>query len=278
MAKPGVTYNYVDEELLLTEIELRLEAIKRMRKTEIDWDCCGYRDEDNPNYYLDSTFWEPTSKKSETMPRAPELSRGSYQPDFRPKKGVMPAEAIRAVFKSGAGTILECRSMMVAIQYHAMLETYGDAKFNSMFGSGNLIVGRYTDPADPAKARHPLAELKLLIPVEVSVPGGDETANLLPGDWVYFRNHPGYPNDAGDWKGEWAIYMGNRVFSGFGLREEFEVEDVKVTQFAFAYEELKQQLLEEYLKVAPPGTTATREDIPGIVTSRGMTRVLRPNP
>jgi hypothetical protein len=118
----------------------------------------------------------------------------------------------------------------------------------------------------------------LLIPVEVSVPGGDETANLLPGDWVYFRNHPGYPNDAGDWKGEWAIYMGNRVFSGFGLREEFEVEDVKVTQFAFAYEELKQQLLEEYLKVAPPGTTATREDIPGIVTSRGMTRVLRPNP
>ena len=72
--------------------------------------------------------------------------------------------------------------------------------------------------------------------------------------------------------------MGNRVFSGFGLREEFEVEDVKVTQFSFAYEELKQQLLEEYLKVAPPGTTATREDIPGIVTSRGMTRVLRPNP
>ena len=166
---------------------------------------------------------------------------------------------------------------------------------NSMFGSGNLIVGRYTDPADPAKARHPLAELKLLIPVEVSVPGGDETANLLPGDWVYFRNHPGYLytiNDAGDWKrgtqysgsgpsiwatecfrasGDWVTLQARKIRTA-------KVEDVKVTQFAFAYEELKQQLLEEYLKVAPPGTTATREDIPGIVTSRGMTRVLRPNP
>ena len=278
MNKPGVQYDYFDKELLLTEIQLRVEAIKRMRSNEIDWKCCGYRDADNPNYYLDSAFWEPTSKKSDTMPHAPPLSRGSYQPDFRLKKGVQPSEAIEAVFKSGARTTLECRSMMVAIQYYAMLKAYGEDKFNTMFGVDNLIVGRYMDPADPSKPRHPLAEYKMMVPVEVAVPRGDEAANLIPGDWVYFKNHPDYPRGAGDWSGEWSMYMGNGMFSGFGLRQELTFEDETIIQFAYTYEEVKEQLLKEYLKVAPSGVTATRNDIPGIETSTGMTRVLRPNP
>ena len=84
------------------------------------------------NFYLDKTYW---NKESDTPPLfkvKPESVKGD--------KG--PADAVKAIFKPGAKTVLECDTMAIAIQYYALVESLGEEEFNRRFPGGKGIVIR----------------------------------------------------------------------------------------------------------------------------------------
>ena len=95
---------------------------------------------------------------------------------------------------------------------------------------------------------HPIWDKKLFKQVTIS-----SAADLLPGDWVYFKNvldystrHPG-----GFWTGEHAMYLGGGKFRGFGVKEMTETE-------------LNKDLLKAYNTGLPAADQKTLADVPGL--------------
>src|SRR5262249_15243470 len=101
-------------EQLGREVRVRAAAIKGME--QVHKGCCNYAPAGKTGY-LDSTYWD---------------KQGSYQFTLKTTlpAGKQPSDAVEAIFKPGAGTLLECNSTMVAIQYRAMLITLGADAFN----------------------------------------------------------------------------------------------------------------------------------------------------
>jgi hypothetical protein len=163
-------------------------------------ECCSISDK---NFYLDRTYW---NKESDTPPLfkvKPESVKGN--------KG--PADAVKAIFKRGAKTVLECDTMAVAIQYYALVMGLGEEEFNRRFPGGKGIVIRQRVMIFEEKGKPPETEVHP-IGDEVSISSIDD---ILPGDWIYFRNIPDYRdhNPGGHWSGEWTVYLGNGKFKGF---------------------------------------------------------------
>ncbi|MGA1871912.1 MAG: hypothetical protein ACMUJM_25615 [bacterium] len=188
------------------------------------------------------------------------------------KQGEKPSEAVNAIFASGADTRLECNSMMVAIQYYAMLKELGPDDFDQLFAGGyNLViepVGKAPMPIPTVKVpiAHPLGSAGLY--EQVLIGGVDD---LLPGDWVYFRNLPDYitHNPGGLWSGEHAVYLGDKKFSGFGQTTQKKTEA-----------QMNELLLQEYNSDAPVDVNTieeAKERARNVGSSFGMDEVaLRP--
>ena len=115
--------------------ELRTEAKKRIMAVEgLDKAHRGCCIVGNNNFYLDSSYW---IKQSETHP----LFRVNAEVLRRRNK--TPADAVEAIFKDDAKTVLECASMSVAIQYYALLKALKRDEFNRRFPGGKGIVIRH---------------------------------------------------------------------------------------------------------------------------------------
>jgi hypothetical protein len=158
------------------------------------------------------------------------------------------SDAIEAIFKVGAGTELECNSTTVAIQYRAMLKTLGPKAFNKKFpsGAGIIISPHHTPPT--GHSPHPIWDKNLY--KQVTITGA---ADLLPGDWVYFKNVADYSaKHPGEfWTGEHCLYLGGGKFRGFGIAELSEGD-------------INAELLREYNSGLAAADKKTLADVPGL--------------
>jgi protein-glutamine gamma-glutamyltransferase len=198
------TYSFDSKDQFETEMKVRANAIEGME--EVHRGCCNYPSQQNPDY-INDTYWV-------------RMGRMYFVPKSPLPQGTEASDAIEAIFANGAGTRLDCWTIMVAIEYYALLQGVGKEKFNQMFpgGAGIEISWRGTTnwPNDTNRIFTKYKSVNL-----------NSSGELLPGDWVYFRNfrdylrlHPG-----GYLQGENAIYMGDGKFKGFGsgLKTENEM-------------------------------------------------------
>jgi protein-glutamine gamma-glutamyltransferase len=193
-------YAFTDFAQLKTEIEVRRNAIKGME--EIHKGCCRYPAL-NEDPYIDPQYWkQPGSEKYHFVPVSP----------F--PVGKEASDAVEAIFKPNAGTRLDCWTIMVAVEYYAMLKGLGAAKFNQKFpaGAGMEISWRGTSNYPPSQYGQ-----NVIFNQYDNITLASE-AEILNGDWVYFKNFTDYVtiNPRGYWQGENAIYMGNGKYQGFG--------------------------------------------------------------
>jgi protein-glutamine gamma-glutamyltransferase len=185
------------------EVRVRHQATKGMDAAHAG--SCNYPDSANPDY-LDSTYWD----------------RIGYM-HFTPKSplpvGKDAADAIEAIFAPGANSRLECMAMTVAVEYYSLLKGLGKAKFNALFpgGAGLEISTRLSGSAHPTF----YGATKLYKNMTLS-----SKSEVLPGDWVYFKNFADYltKHPDGYWQGENAIYMGGGKYRGFGVSSLSEAD------------------------------------------------------
>ena len=218
------------------EIRVRYFAIKGMEK--VHKGCCGYPSGSGTGK-LDTSFWD-------------KIGAFAFKMKSPLPAGKNPSDAIESIFKSGAGTELECNSTMVAIQYRAMLKMLGPSKFNTKFAAiKDLIISPalYNFMTSTGTQRHPIWEKNLY--KEVTISGASD---LLPGDWVYFKNIADYiiKHPGGVWSGEHALYLGGGKFRGFGIAKQTESE-------------LNKELLKEYNAGLPTGDKKAIGDVPGLL-------------
>lgn len=214
------------------EVKVRHNAIQGMET--VHKGCCSYPT-GGGNGHLDTTYWE---------------KKGSYKFVVKTPlpSGKNTSDAIEAIFAPKAGTELECNSTLVAIQYRAMLKALGKAAFDKKFpnGAGVIISPHHRPPAGVSK--HPIWDKKLYKEVTIA-----SSADLLPGDWVYFKNVDDYgdKHPGGFWTGEHALYLGGGKFRGFGTKELSE-------------DDLKKELLREYNAGLDAADQKTLADVPGL--------------
>lgn len=228
-------HDFDSREQLRTEIELRHSAIQGME--EVHAGCCGYPESSNGEGYLNPEYWYWHGPFRFTVRRP--LPAGKQASD-----------AIEAIFAQGAGTQLECNSMLVAIQYRSMLKALGEEAFNEKFPGGSGIFISPHHKAPEGERKHPLREMNLYEQVSIS-----SSADLLPGDLVYFKNVPDYQqkHPDGAWAGEHALYLGGGMFRGHGMPEG-----------ALNEEDFKRTLLKQYNAGLPADEQKTLDDVPGL--------------
>lgn len=227
-APPGFAYATRDE--LMSELSLRDNAMESMAKTNSNPNNLRYATAaDDPEGHLDPAFWD---------------KQGFYL--FTLKPGAMPADAVRSIFDN-QDNVLECNSAMVAVQYRSILETIGENRFNAKFAGGGLAISPHHVPM-PDGSVHPLHALGMINTVAIS-----GAKDLIPGDWVYFKNVPDYgaKHPGGVWTGEHALYLGNGAFQGFGTGVLTEAE-------------LAQLLLDHYNRGLPPAHQKQLGAVPGL--------------
>ena len=190
------TFTYASHDQFCKDLDLRDYARHYMGEANKDGGTLRYRDSsiNEEKGRLDGNYW---------------VKVGNYK--FKLKSGAVPSQAIRSIFES-KNNVLECNSTMVAVHYRSMLETLGEVAFNLRFkdGKGLIISPHHVKVDDKA---HPFHEQGMMETVNVTGEG-----DLLPGDWVYFKNIDDYltkhPN--GFWTGEHTMYLGTGTYQGFG--------------------------------------------------------------
>ncbi|HYK05720.1 MAG TPA: DUF4157 domain-containing protein [Thermoanaerobaculia bacterium] len=187
-------YKFTSFEQLGFEIRTRAAAIQGLE--EIHKTCCEYFSTADPPY-LDSTYWDQIGSGVNFVVKS-SLPAG---------KGA--SDAIEAVFAPGAKTRVECMAMTQAVQYRSMLKAIGKAKFNAMFpgGAGIRLIMSGTYPLIAGASRtHDVVAV-------------GSKSEILPGDWVYFKNFSDYSTrvPGGYWQGENAVYLGGGMYRGFGV-------------------------------------------------------------
>ncbi|WP_010251184.1 protein-glutamine gamma-glutamyltransferase [Acetivibrio cellulolyticus] len=170
------TYNFSSNEELLFVLNMRkniVKASKMLLRSRIRFRTF---DESECNEY----FW----KRSE-------------EGGFLVKDDIKPTDAINDIFEHGRIYGTECATAIVIVYYKAVLDTFGDNLFNSLFTDiylmdwqnldGNLTVINYRKPSD-----------------------------YFPGDCRYFRN-PDVDPLTPEWQGENTIDLGDSYYYGHGL-------------------------------------------------------------
>lgn len=218
-------YSFSSLEQMGFEVRTRAAAIKGIE--DVHKGCCDYFSSANPPH-LDSTFWQQIGGGVHFVPKSP-LPVGKNASD-----------AIEAIFAPGAGTRLECLSMTAAIEYRAMLKSIGAARFNAKFpgGAGINILAQPSFPLISGPER------------KFEVKAVASKSEILPGDWVYFKNFHDYTTRVldGFWQGENAIALGGGMFRGFGVA-------------AMSESDLNQELVNRYNNDATPIMSRTVADL-----------------
>jgi Domain of unknown function (DUF4157)/Protein-glutamine gamma-glutamyltransferase len=205
-------YRFDSWSALYDELQIRSKLIAGMQ--EVDNGCCRYPDEAHRGGALDSAFW---------------VKKGPYH--FEVKSPLPPgkeaSDAIEAIFKPGSlTTFLECLSMEVAISYFALLKILGKEKFNKTYPQGS---GIFITKGGKEYLKTPIGGVFTELQVK-------SVSELIPGDLVYFKNFANYWEKVdGFWAGENAIYYGNGMFRGFGVK-------------ALTEEQMLKELVEKYNK------------------------------
>ena len=117
------------------------------------------------------------------------------QGGFQQRFDVLPADAIRDIFRNSSLYAFECATAMIIIYYFAVLNTIGDYLFNQLFQ--NLYL--YSWHADPDLGIRAV-----------------NTTYFLPGDIVYFNN-PDFNPETPWWRGENAVDLGDGTYFGHGI-------------------------------------------------------------
>lgn len=222
-------YTFTSYEQMGTEVRVRAQAIKGIE--DVHKGCCAYYSTADPPH-LDPAYWDHIGAAVDFKPKSP-LPAGKHASD-----------AIKAIFAPGAKTRLECFSMTVAIEYLSMLKGMGESRFNAMFpGGAGIEISQFTT----VPSQQPLLAGAGKRYKVISVAGSSE---LLPGDWVYFKNFHDYTTrvPGGYWQGENAIYLGGGNYRGFGVSPMSE-------------NDLNQELVNQYNDGAVPHTTKTIADL-----------------
>jgi hypothetical protein len=221
------------------EVRVRHQAVKGIEAVHSG--CCDYYDSAHPDH-LDSTYWD-------------RISWMHFKPKSPLPVGKEASDAIEAIFAPGAGTRLECLSMTVAVEYYSLLKGLGKAKFNALFpgAAGIEISARPSHPLFSGTAR----KYKI-----ITVANRNE---LLPGDWVYFRNFSDYlvKHPGGYWQGENAVYQGNGKFRGFGVPSLSEAD-------------MNKELVKQYNNGLPAAAKRTVADLIATGGGRLPSPVIRP--
>jgi hypothetical protein len=183
--------------------------------------CCAYPDADfqDANYYLNPQLWSPASN---TNIKGEALKEGqSMEADFGLLPGGDGAHAVSRIFKPSATSReelsrLDCSAMMTAVHYKALLDLLGPEVFNTLFAKGLRIAGF---KAKEVEKEHPLVTEGLFERVLIPFGAADPTRHLVPGDRVYFQNNKYMErcSPTSIWRGEHALYLGNKQFVGFGV-------------------------------------------------------------
>jgi hypothetical protein len=225
------TFAFDNARRFCEELKMRVHATRAM--TSANQGNLRYRHPHEPRVgQLDDRYW---------------VAHGGYQFTLQPR--ARPARAIRSIFEGGHDNVLECNSTMVACHYYAMLKTMGDDAFNRRFAGGQeLVISPYHKDLPGTDRPHPF-DGRLMR--RITIAGEDD---LLPGDWVYFKNFDDYiqkhPN--GFWSGEHTMYLGGGEFQGFGTAVSSAAE-------------INQKLLDNYNAGLPPPQQKQIGDIPGML-------------
>ena len=123
-------------------------------------------------------------------------------------------------------TIAECYTSLLALQYKAIRDKVGKAKFDSFFGADGISFREENRLRINFSPANPLYKFYTNFKEDANQGAIGARTNLNAGDWVYFYNHPKYllKHPGGAVQGENAIYMGNGKFQGFGMSDKTEDE------------------------------------------------------
>ncbi len=154
------------------------------------------------------------------------------------------------------GSATKLAPALSAIRYRTELERLGADVFDAQYSGFNapLISPYFSGRTNwsGGLGQHPLYSSGAVDRELVPYNADDPTTNLLPGDHVYFKNHPAY-GESGLWMGEHAMYIGGGLFVGFGASSIETItyadgEKVDHHKYAVTYdqmiEELRKQLRE----------------------------------
>lgn len=177
MAASQAKYSYSSPEELKFELRLRAETVASANQlVRSGLRFAVFRDSE-----CNSDYWERT-------------------PDggFRLKNGTEPAKAIRDIYQNGSKYATECATGMMIVYYGALLNLYGEKKFNEIFPQIELMnwhkMNRYLRGVGSIN-RYP---------------------DYFPGDRRYFMN-PDVDPLVPQWQGENVVDLGNKLYYGHGV-------------------------------------------------------------
>ncbi|NIK78237.1 protein-glutamine gamma-glutamyltransferase [Paenibacillus castaneae] len=115
---------------------------------------------------------------------------------FQLKSGVLPSVGINDIFENGHLYAFECAGAIIIMLYKAVLDTIGDAVFNSNFQNLYLRDWHYDR--------------------DLSLITGNNKDEAYPGDVLYFKN-PDFDPDTPEWQGENVIMLDDNLYFGHGI-------------------------------------------------------------
>lgn len=211
--------------------------------------------------------WVPSEqvRKGESSefrdPNAPMRSDFSLEPnEMRGRTAAAKIQELLDTTTSPAPARIDCGTAVSLAVYYTLVERLGAEAFNKLFYNNEDLV----------RLINPKALVGPFIKKEaLGATGAAAVAELRPGDIVYFRNVPQYAEclkkfgQSGVWAGEWATYMGDKKFVGFGISDQFE------------YSTIEAKLHGAAVKLCGSEYTGNQQDVPGLRDPDGKAYAFR---